>query len=294
MNPAKARIILKPTSRLQSTVAFLLLLFAWNAACFTFSSVAVSMDTYTVGTQTTYYFYLDRQYDDSLAPTLWLNNTVPENATASVSFPAEYTSGLVGGAQCADVSVNDASISDYSCALSGNLLIISNAFASVSSVSSMYITIAGIVNPGSTITTSPFTAAIGEDSSGNSSSARVSFTAGQLASLAVSFAAGVVNQTSDMLISFTTGHAVPQNGAIQVTFPITLTWSRDLSASHTIPINGSLNCYGVTTNINNGTISCQGLFATQTVTVATPFSQPLSSAATVTFAIRGLFAPPTT
>ena len=97
-----------------------------------------------------------------------------------------------------------------------------------------------------------------------------------------------------VMASFTTGHAVPQNGAIQVTFPITLTWSRDLSASHTIPINGSLNCYGVTTNINNGTISCQGLFATQTVTVATPFSQPLSSAATVTFAIRGLFAPPTT
>lgn len=173
--------------------------------------------------------------------------------------------------------MNDVSITGYSCAIIGNSVVISGAFSSIFSVANMYITIEGIINPGSSIMTSPFTATIANDVSGNSSSAQVAFIPGQLSSLNISFVGGIVNQTNDMLITFSTAHSVPQNGAIQITFPISLTWTRDISPSHTIPINGTLSCYGVTNNINNATISCQGLFATQTITITSPFSQSLSS-----------------
>jgi hypothetical protein len=252
------------------------------------------MDSNQVGTLTTYYIYLDRQYDDSLSTTAWSTTPVSSNATTIITFPAEYTASLIASASCIDVSINDESITGYSCAISGNNLMISNAFTSVSLVQSMYITIANIVNPGSTITTSIFTAKIGDDNSGTSTSAKVTFTPGQLAALSINFIDGVVNQTNDMIVTFTTGNTIPQNGAIQVTFPNSLTWIRDLSASHTIPINGTLSCYGITNNINNSTISCQGLFATQTVTISSPFSSIVSSNQNVSFAIKGLFAPPTT
>ena len=294
MNLANTRKILKPTTNSFTLLLLLAMLLTWRANCFTFSSVAISMDSNQVGTSTTYYIYLDRQYDDSLSTTAWASNPVASNATIIVTFPVEYSNNAISSATCIDVSVNDASITGYSCAISGNSLVVSNAFTSVSSVYNTYITIGSVTNPGSTITTSIFTAKIGNDNSGSSSSAKVTFTAGQLAALTINFVGGVVNQTNDMIVTFTTGHSIPQNGAIQVTFPNSLTWTRDLSASHTIPINGTLACYGISSNINNSTINCQGLFATQTVTLTSPFSQIIAANQNVSFAIKGLFAPPTT
>jgi len=97
-----------------------------------------------------------------------------------------------------------------------------------------------------------------------------------------------------MIITFVAGHAVPQTGAVNVVFPSALIWARELSASHTIPINGTLSCYGLTSNVANGTIGCSGLFATQTITMSNVFSTAVNAGDSVSLAIQGLFAPPTT
>ena len=158
----------------------------------------------------------------------------------------------------------------------------------------MTLTITGVINPGSALTSSPFIGTIGTDTSSSSTSAAVAFSAGQLSALTTSFQGGVVNQTNDLVITLVPAHQIPQNGVIQVQFPSSIRWTRDLSSTHSIPINGPLNCYGLTSNINNGTLSCSGLFGNQIVTISNPFSQIIPPNQNVSFAIKGLFAPPTT
>lgn len=53
-------------------------------------------------------------------------------------------------------------------------------------------------------------------------------------------------------------------------------------------------CYGLNSFINNSTISCQGLYSTQTVTIANAFTTTVPAGSTVIFGLSGLFAPPST
>jgi hypothetical protein len=103
-----------------------------------------------------------------------------------------------------------------------------------------------IVNPSSALTTSPFIATIGPDTSSNSAIAATSFAPGVLTGLTITFQGGIVNRTSDMIFSFTTTDSVAANGVITIQFPPTLIWARQLTTTFLIPINGALSCYGIT------------------------------------------------
>lgn len=61
-----------------------------------------------------------------------------------------------------------------------------------------------------------------------------------------------------------------------------------------IPINGPLSCYGLTPEIRNTTIQCNGLYSTQIVTISSIFTSDFSANGIITIGIQGLFAPPTT
>jgi hypothetical protein len=158
----------------------------------------------------------------------------------------------------------------------------------------MTITIGGVINPGAALTTSPFIGTIATDSSSSSTAAQVTLTPGILTSLTITFLGKYVNQTSDMSITFVPAHFIPQSGGVKIQFPPSLAWTRDISTSHTIPLGGVLTCYGLSSNVVNASISCNGVLATQTVTVTSIFSQNITAGSSVSFAIKGLFAPPTT
>lgn len=222
----------------------------------------------------TYTFALSRNFDDQLGQTDWMNQPVPSGANATVTFPPQYSHSLVANAQCLDVSVNWAPVASYSCSVNNLTVIVQGAFASTSLVSDVTITLGSVTNPGSALTTSSFMATIGQDVSISSTAAELTFTPGSL-SVSLSFSNPIVNTTSSLIVEVVPAHQVPQDGAVTIQFPPSLTWARDLSTSHTLPINVTLSCMGLTSNIINATITCKGLFATQTVTVTSLFSQPL-------------------
>jgi len=87
MKSANTRIVQKATPRFFTVIALSLVVLCRQMTCFTFSSVEVSMDSNQIGTTTTYYFYLDRQYDDSLATTAWATTPLSASDLASLKFP---------------------------------------------------------------------------------------------------------------------------------------------------------------------------------------------------------------
>jgi len=195
---------------------------------------------------------------------------------------------------CIDVSVNYNSITGYTCSLSGLTITISNAFTSISIVQDVIITLGGITNPAVALTSDPIIGTIGSDVSNNGVNSMLTFIKTYLTSLSISFPGGIVNRTSDMVCTLVTTNSIPQNGIITVLFPATLVWARDLSINHLIPINKTLACYGITALIDNSTITCQGQYSTQLVTITNAFSSTIPAGSTVIFALSGLFAPPTT
>lgn len=97
-----------------------------------------------------------------------------------------------------------------------------------------------------------------------------------------------------MIVTMTTTDAVPANGIIKVQFPATNQWARETSSNNLIPINGVLSCYGLTPEISNTTIQCQGQYSTHIVTLSSLFSSAIPANGVISVAIKGLFAPPTT
>ncbi len=75
-----------------------------------------------------------------------------------------------------------------------------------------------------------------------------------------------------MIITFITKNSIPINGLITLTFPSKLQWQRDISTNHLIPINGHLLCYKISNNINNNTISCDGLYVNKNIVISNVFS----------------------
>ena len=269
-------------------------LLAMSAQGFTFSAASGSITNHQVGASATYSVDMLRQYDDLLNETPWLSSPVDPSATATIAFPPQFTNSLIATATCLDVSISGVSISGFTCTVSNLTITISNAFASTSQVADLAVIIAGITNPGVAYTTAPFIGTIGNDTSSSSTAAEVTFTPGLLNSLSLSFLGSLVNTTSDLIITLAPSNQIPQNGGVKVLFPATLTWARDISPTHTFPLNGALACYGLTANVLNSSITCSGLFATQTITISSPFSQVVQAGDSVSFGIKGLFSPPTT
>lgn len=285
---------LQPHPKTPPIFLLTLLLLSSLASPFTYTAVSVSVDNSHVGATATYTFSLLRMYDDLLNTTPWASTPLATNATATVVFPGQYGSANVAGATCIDVSISGAPVVGVTCSVSGLTVTINNAFASTSLVSDMMIILGGIVNPGSAVTTSPFVTTIGSDSSSATTAAELTLTPGLLTSLTITFQGQYVNTTSDMVLNFVPSNAIPKNGGVKVVFPSALTWARELAPSHTIPLNGTLSCYGVSSNVDNATIGCSGLFATQTITITNAFSTVIAAGTTVSLAIKGLFSPPTT
>lgn len=94
-----------------------------------------------------------------------------------------------------------------------------------------------------------------------------------------------------MLFQITPRNQIPSTGHIQIKFPTALQWVRDISTNHLIPINGTLNCFSLTANVQSSLV-CSGLSSTQIVTVTGIFSTAVISS--FGFSIDGIFSPPTT
>jgi len=154
--------------------------------------------------------------------------------------------------------------------------------------------VGGINNPAIALTSSPFQANIGNNTSASGPSAQVTFTVAPLTTLSVAFPNGIVNTTTPLELSLLLRDAIPAGGAITVRFPATLVWQNDIATNHLIPINRTLPCYGLTSNINNSTIHCAGLFSTQVVTISNAFTSIIPSGTNVRIVLGDLFAPPTT
>lgn len=199
------------------------------------------------------------------------------------------------GYQCIDVTLNDVNSATFTtCTLSGNTITITGVFTASSSVYNAIVTIGGIVNPAFALTTSAFVGTIGSDSSNNSTKADLNLLPALLSGISVTFSGKTVNKTSDMIVTLQTTNQIPANGSITVLFPSTVTWARDISTTHLIPINGILSCYGITSNINNSSIQCSGLYSTATVTITSISNASIPAGSTIQLGIQNLFSPPTT
>lgn len=273
---------------------FLLALLTIKANGFTFSSAQISVSDLQINSVATYAFSLARSYDDSLNPTDWNSTFVASSATATIIFPSQFASTQLSGFTCSSVMVNLNSVTTFSCSRSGNTIIVSNLFSGSEYISQVDITLDNIINPSSAVTTSAFLGTIATDISNDSPIADVTFSANSLSSVSVSFQGGIVNRTSDMIVTMTVNDAVPADGIVTVQFPATNQWARETSTNNLIPINGVLSCYGLTSQISNSTIQCNGQYSTHIITVSSLFTTAIPANSVISLAIKGLFAPPTT
>jgi hypothetical protein len=208
-------------------ISFLhLALFIIATSGFTFSSALVGVDNPQINAVATYTVTLSRSYDDSLNPTPWDSAVIQTTATATLHFPSQFSKSQLDIFSCISIMVNQNPVSGYTCTLSNTTIIVSNLFSGSDMVSEVDIVISGIVNPSSAVTTSAFIGTIDTDTSNDSPTAEVTFTPKTLSNLAISFKGGIVNRTSDMVISLTTVDPIPENGLITIQFPPTLLWAR--------------------------------------------------------------------
>ena len=284
---------LQPPLNTSIITLFLLALLALSSRGFTFSSAQISVSDLQINSIATYSFSLGRSYDDSLNPTDWNSSFVSSSATANIIFPSQFASTQLAGFVCSSVMVNLNSVLTFSCTRSGNTIIVSSLFSGSEYISQVDITLDSIINPSSAVTTSAFLGTIAADISNDSPIADVTFSANSLSSLSVSFQGGVVNRTSDMIVTMMINDAVPANGIVTVLFPATNQWARETSTNNIIPINGALTCYGLTSEISNSTIQCSGQYSTHIVTVSSLFTSAVPANSVISLAIKGLFAPPT-
>lgn len=285
---------LQPPLTTTIIIPFLLALLVLQTSSFTFSSAQISVSDLQINSVATYSFSLARSYDDSLNPTDWNSSFVPSSATATIIFPSQFTTSQLASFTCSSVMVNLNSVLTFSCSSSANTIIVSNLFSGSEYINQVDLTLDNIINPSSAVTTSAFLGTIETDISNDSPIADVTFSANSLSSLSVSFQGGVVNRTSDMIVTLTTTDAVPTNAIITVQFPATNQWARETSTNNLIPINGVLTCYGLTSEISNSTIQCQGQYSTHIITLSSLFTSAIPANGVISFAIKGLFAPPTT
>lgn len=135
-------------------------------------------------------------------------------------------SSQLTGVSCDSILVNFNAAVGFTCTLNGNTLTVSGLFNGNDNISEVDLFLSNIRNPSSALTTSPFVGTIGSDVSGSSSGATLTYTAANLAILTASFASGIVNRTSDLIFTLTTGQPIPSDGAITIRFPGTLLWAR--------------------------------------------------------------------
>jgi hypothetical protein len=88
---------------------------------------------------------------------------VSSTANFTVTFPDNYTT--ISNVTCVSVSVMGISVSNFSCNISGNTIIVSNAFTSLSNlgVTNVSLVVGNVLNPSPAIYTGTFSGSIGID-----------------------------------------------------------------------------------------------------------------------------------
>ena len=108
-----------------------------------------------------------------------------------------------------------------------------------------------------------------------------------------------MNTTGEMRITLDLNNDIPSDGVIELKFPPTLQWTRDISTNHLLPIE-DVTCSVVDDGSGGSLVSsagCVGLASQQTVTISFTFSASASRnylSGNITVSIIGLFSPPTT
>lgn len=153
--------------------------------------------------------------------------------------------------------------------------------------------LSNIRNPAPSITTDPFLGFVGSDYSSNDNGASVFFEPAMLEGFNVTFSNPTVNTTSEMILSLEIRNYFPSGGHIELTFPTSLQWSRDLSLNHPFPINGILSCEGISSNLNT-VITCLGQSATKIVAFTNLANSDIGPNTIITFKLKNMFSPPTT
>ncbi len=134
---------------------------------------------------------------------------------------------------------------------------------------------------------------VGNDYSSNDSKASVFFDPAQLNSLSITFSNPYVNTTSDMILTLGINNYFSVGGHIDLIFPASLQWSRDISTNHLFPINGTLACEGISSNVNS-VVTCTGLRTTRTVTFTNLIGSNITAGSVISFRLKNIFSPPTT
>jgi hypothetical protein len=109
--------------------------------------------------------------------------------------------------------------------------------------------LSNVMNPSPAITTTTFMAKIGLDTSsiGASSNSVVTLLPDVFSSSKISFNPPYTNTTGTMILSVDPKNAIPVNGSIVLTFPVSLQWSEDVSSNHPLPLDKVSNCTVVST-----------------------------------------------
>ena len=256
---------------------------------FTFIYPSVSPSNLTINVLTTYTFLAMRNYDVALNPTPYATQLVPAGASIVITFPNQYslTSPVV-----ADLLINDASITGFNFTVNSTSITISNAVLSSAAIANVTITVNNILNPYPAITTNPFIVAIGSDISANSSSSAITLTAGSFSACSLSFSPSTVNTTGAMVVTVSPANKILVGGAVIVTFPPSLQWVQDISASHTLPIGSALTCSKLSGSVISG--SCSGSVSTAEVTYLISAINGSIVSSAFSYSVSSLFSPPTT
>lgn len=124
-----------------------------------------------------------------------------------------------------------------------------NAILADLAISYVTIGLINVMNPSPAITTTTFMAKIGVDTTSvkPSSNSVVTLLPDVFSSCKISFNPTYTNTTGSMILNLDPKNAIPVNGSIVITFPVSLQWSEDVSTSHPLPLDKVSNCTVVST-----------------------------------------------
>ncbi len=119
-------------------------------------------------------------------------------------------------------------MSGYNCLVNttAKSITITGAITTNMFIDTINVNILNVQNPSPAITTSPFTAQIGIDTSSNDSLGVVALQPGSFQNISVTFDPTTVNTTGNMLITAVLGNSIPSNGTIVIIFPNNLRWTQ--------------------------------------------------------------------
>jgi hypothetical protein len=75
--------------------------------------------------------------------------------------------------------------------------------------------------------------------------------------ISATFDPKTVNTTGSLVLIFTAANVIPLNSDLIITFPSSLTWTRQISPTYLLNLNTIFTCVGLTANVK-ANITCSG------------------------------------